>query len=106
MNWPFYVAIAICVVLFSVVVATFATLVPKDSSQNSKLLAIVTVFSFVASVVAYTLAQYTFASNPQQMMQFMLAMVLLICLPASLITTAVSTITISNLRDTLAAQQQ
>lgn len=94
---------AICAVLFTTVVATYATLVPKDSSQNSKLLAIVSVFSFASSVVGYALAQYAFSSNANNMVQFMLAIVLLIALPSSLISVAISTITISNLRDTLAA---
>ena len=105
MDWKYIIAIAICVVLFTVVVATFATLVPKDSAQNTKLLAIVSVFSFAASVVAYALAQYVFSHDPGNMIQFMLALVLLVALPASLISTAISTITISNLRDTLAAGQ-
>jgi hypothetical protein len=103
MNWPLYVTFAICGVLFTVVVATFATLVPKDSAQNTKLLAIISVFSFASSIVAYALAQYMFASNERNMVQFMLAVVLLIALPASLISVAVSTITVSNLRDSLAA---
>jgi hypothetical protein len=103
MDWKFIVSIAICVVLFTVVVATYATLVPKDSAQNTKLLAIVSVFSFAASVVAYALAQYVFAKDPTNLIQFMLAIVLLVALPASLVSVAISTITISNLRDTLAA---
>ena len=104
MDWKFIVAIAICVVLFTVVVATYATLVPKDSAQNTKLLAIVSVFSFAASAVAYALAQYVFAKDPTNMMQFMLAIIMLVALPSSLVSVAISTITISNLRDTLAAE--
>lgn len=103
MDWKYMIAIAICVVLFTVVVATYATLVPKDSAQNTKLLAIVSVFSFAASFVGYALAQYVFAKDTPNMIQFMLALVMLVALPSSLISVAISTITISNLRDTLAA---
>jgi hypothetical protein len=103
-NWSYYVAIAICAVLFSVVVGTFATLVPKDSAQNTKLLTIVSVFSFAASIVAYALALYHFSSNPAYLIQFLLAIVMMIILPAALISISISTITISNLRDNLAAQ--
>jgi hypothetical protein len=102
-NYTLYISIAICAVLFTTVVATYATLVPKDSSQNSKLLAIVSVFSFASSIVAYALAQYAFSSNTANMIQFILAIVLLVILPASLVSAGISTITISNLRDTLAA---
>jgi hypothetical protein len=102
-NWPFYIAIAICVVMFAVVVGTFATLVPKDSSQNTKLLAVVSVFSFATSITAYALALYHFSSNPAYLIQFLLAIVMLVILPAALISVSVSTVTVSNLRDTLAA---
>lgn len=104
-NWPYYVAIAICVVLFSTVVATFATLVPKDSAQNTKLLVVISVFSFATSITAYALALYHFGHNPQYLVQFILGVLMLVVLPTSLISTSVSTITISNLRDTLAAGQ-
>jgi hypothetical protein len=103
MDWKFIIALAICIVLFTVTVVTFTTLVPKDSAQNSKLLAIVSVFSFASSIVAYALAQYVFSKDPSNLIQFMLAMVMLIALPASLISVAISTISVSNLRDTLAA---
>ncbi|NBT46808.1 MAG: hypothetical protein EBT07_03160 [Actinobacteria bacterium] len=102
-NWPYYVAIAICVALFTTVVATFSTLVPKDSAQNTKLLTVISVFSFAASITAYSLALYHFAHNPNYLIQFMLATVLLVILPAALISVSVSTIAVSNLRDTLAA---
>lgn len=89
--------------MFSVVVGTFATLVPKDSSQNTKLLAVVSVFSFATSITAYALALYHFSSNPAYLIQFLLAIVMLVILPAALISVSVSTVTVSNLRDTLAA---
>jgi hypothetical protein len=102
-NWPYYVAIAICVMLFTVVVTTFATLVPKDSAQNTKLMAVICVFSFAASITAYALALYHFSHNPNYLIQFLLGVVMLVLLPSSLISASVATITISNLRDTLAA---
>lgn len=103
MNWPYYVAIAICVLLFTVVVATFATLVPKDSAQNTKLLAVICVFSIATSLTAYALALYHFSHNPSYLIQFLLGVVMLILLPSSLISVSVSTIAVSNLRDVLAA---
>ena len=103
MDWKFIIALAICIVLFTVTIVTFTALIPKDSAQNSKLLAIVSVFSFASSVVAYALAQYVFSKDPSNLIQFMLAMVMLIALPSSLISVAISTISVSNLRDTLAA---
>ncbi len=103
MNWPYYVAVGICITLFTVVVATYGTLVPKDNAQNTKLLAIVSTFSIAASITAYALALYHFSHNPTYMIQFILMVVMLVLLPSALISTSISTITISNLRDTLAA---
>ena len=88
---------------FSVaVIATYAALIPKDSSGNTTLLTVVSVFSVLASICAYGLALYYFSANPTHMLQFLLAMVMLISLPASLISTAVSTVTVSNLREAAA----
>lgn len=102
-DWGYMVGIGICVVLAGTTIGTFATLLPKDSAQNTKLLTVVSVFSFVTSITAYFLAVYYFSTNPNNMIQFILAIVMLIILPGMLISTSVSTITISNLRDTLAA---
>lgn len=103
MNWQFYISIGICVMLLGVVISTFATLVPKDSAQNTKLLAVISTFSFAACIVGYALALYHFSHNPAMMIQFTLGVVMLVALPASLIATSISTVTISNLRDNLAA---
>ena len=102
-DWGYMVGIGICVVLASTTIGTYATLLPKDSAQNTKLLTVVTVFSFVTSITAYFLAVYYFSTNPNHMIQFVFAIVMLFILPGMLISTSVSTITISNLRDTLAA---
>lgn len=102
-DWGYYIGVGICAILGITTIATYATLLPKDSAQNTKLLTVVTVFSFVTSITAYFLALYYFSSNPNHLLQFVLAIVMLVLLPGMLISTSISTITISNLRDTLAA---
>ena len=102
-NAPFAISIGVCGMLAVIAGVTYGTLLPKDSSQNTKLLAIVTVFSFVSSLIAYALALYHFSHNPGQMIQFILGIVMIVILPCALISASISTITISNLRDTLAA---
>jgi hypothetical protein len=102
-NIAVSISIAICIILFTVVVSTFSTLLPKDNAQNTKLLAVISVFSFTASITAYALALYHFSHNPQYLIHFILAITLLVLLPAALISTSVSAISVSNLRDTLAA---
>jgi len=97
------ISMAICIILFTMTIVTYTTLVPKDSSQNTKLIAIVGGFSFSASIVAYALALYHFRSNPTYLIHFLLGVVMLVLLPSSLMSVAVSTVTVSNLRDTLAS---
>jgi hypothetical protein len=105
MNWSYYVAIAITVALSITSISLYATLIPKDSAQNTKILTTISVCSFAASLAAYGLALWHFSSNPQYMIHFLLAITMLVLLPSALIATSVSTVTISNLRDTLATAQ-
>lgn len=106
MNWSYYVAVAICVMLSITVISLYSSLIPKDNAQNTKMLTTIAVFSFAASIAAYGLALWHFSTNPQYMIQFILAVVMLVLLPSALISVSISTVTISNLRDNLAAQQQ
>lgn len=101
----FYVTLALCLTFIITAISLYSLLLPKDDAQNTKILISVTVFSFAASVTAYALALWHFSSNPNQMIHFTLGMMMLVMLPASLVSASVSTITISNLRDTLAASQ-
>lgn len=103
MNWSQILTIGLCAAFSVVVIGTYSALIPKDSNGNTTLLTVIVVFSLCASVTAYVLALFYFSANPNHMLQFLLAMLLLVCLPASLISTAVSTVTISNLRESLAA---
>jgi hypothetical protein len=102
MNPIYIVGIAICVVLFTVVVATFTSLSKKDTANNTKLLSIIIAFSVAVSLFAYGLALYYFSRNPDFLLQFLLATVMLVLLPGTLIGTSVAAVTVSNLRDVVA----
>jgi len=102
-NLPFVVSMTICITLLCVVLVTFWTLIPKDSAQNAKLLGIIGVFSFAAAITAYGLAMFHFSQNPSGLIHFLLAVTMLVLLPAALLSTSVSAVTISNLRETIAA---
>lgn len=102
MNASFYVGIALCAVMFTIVVATYASLTPKDTANNEKLLSMIIGFSITFSFVAFALAMYYFSYNVEYLAIFLLAMVMLVCLPGTLIAVGISTVTVSNMRDTLA----
>lgn len=103
MNGAYTVTLIICAVLFTTMVATFATVLPKDSAQNEKIMIVVSVFSIAVSLIAYGLALWHFSNNAMYMAQFLLAFCMLVLLPASLIATAISTVSISSLREAVAA---
>ena len=102
MNPIYIIGIAICVVLFTVIAATFGSLSQKDTANNTKLLSIIIAFSVAASIFAYGLALYYFSKNPDFLIQFLLATVMLILLPGMLVSVSISSVTVSNLRDTIA----
>ncbi len=102
-NWPFYIAAGILAVSFALIVSVFASLSPKDTAQNDKLLTMIAGFSIAVGLSAFFMAWYFFNSNQTYITLFLLAMNMLVCLPATLFAVSVSTVTISNLRDTLAA---
>lgn len=102
MNPIYIIGIAICVVLFTVIAATFGSLSQKDTANNTKLLSIIIAFSVAASIFAYGLALYYFSKNPDFLIQFLLATVMLILLPGMLVSVSISSVTVSNLRDAIA----
>lgn len=104
MNAVYIVGLAICIVLFTLIIATFSTLSPKDTANNSKLMSMIIAFSVTVSIFSYGLALYYFSRNPEYLLQFLLAAMFLVILPGTLIGASVATVTISNLRDLVANQ--
>jgi len=102
MNPIYLIGIFICTLLFSIVLATFSSLSHKDTANNSKLLTIIIAFSIVCSLFAYGLSLFYFSRNPDYLIHFILAVVMLVMLPGTLISTSVAAVTISNLRDIVA----
>jgi|UniRef100_A0A6C0DSY5 membrane protein insertase Oxa1/YidC/SpoIIIJ len=103
MSTPIYtIGIAICVILFTVIVATFGSLSQKDTANNTKLLSIIIAFSVTVSIFAYGLALYYFSKNPAMLIQFLLAAVMLVLLPGTLIGVSVAAVSVSNLRNAIA----
>ncbi len=103
MNVPLIIGIILCAALFTTVIATTASFSSKDSANNTKLLTAVIAYSIAAGIIGFLLAMYYFSYNVEYLAVFLLALVMLVCVPGTLISIGISTVTISNLRDTLAA---
>lgn len=102
MNPIYLIGVTICIVLFTLIIATFSSLVPKDSANNSKLMSMIVAFSASVSIFSYGLALYYFSRNPEYLLQFVLAVMFLVILPGILISSSIATVTVSNLRDIVA----
>ena len=102
MNPIYAIGITICIVLFTLIIVTFSTLIPKDTANNSKLMSMIVAFSMSVSIFSYGLALYYFSRNPEYLQQFILAVLFLAILPGILISSSITTVTVSNLRDIVA----
>jgi hypothetical protein len=102
MSGIYLVGSAICFVLFTLIILTFYALNKNDTANNTKLLSIIIGFSVTVAIFTYGLALYYFTRNPEYLLQFILAFTLLILFPGLLISSSVSTVTISNLRQIIA----
>jgi hypothetical protein len=102
MDSIYVVGICICVVLLAVVIGTFSSLSNKDEANNTKLMSVIIAFSVVTSLFAYGLALFYFSRNPDNQIQFLMAITMLVMLPGTLISSSVAAVTISNLRDIVA----
>ena len=102
MDSIFIVGICIGAVLLAVVIGTFSSLSNKDEANNTKLMSVIIAFSVVTSLFAYGLALFYFSRNPENQIQFLMAITMLVMLPGMLISTSISSITLSNLRDVVA----
>jgi hypothetical protein len=96
-STPALVAYVICAAMAAITIATYVMVIPKTDGQSAKIMTVVSAFSAATCVVGYFLALWHFSSNPDQMLQFLLAMVMLVVLPASLISAAISTVSISSM---------
>lgn len=65
-------------------------------------MSIIFAFSISVSIFSYGLALYYFSRNPEYLQQFILAVLFLAILPGMLITSSITTVTVSNLRDIVA----
>jgi VanZ family protein len=102
MNPIYVIGVSICIVLFTLIIVTFSSLVPKDTANNSKLMSMIVAFSASVSIFSYGLALYYFSRNPEYLLQFVLAVMFLVILPGILISASIATVTVSNLRDIVA----
>jgi hypothetical protein len=103
-NIFYYGSILICVGLFITLLTT--TRLPSESDQAMKLIAVVAGFSFLCSLILAFLAFLYFSSEPVYLMQFLLAITVLVLLPVSLTSMSITTSQLSSLRDVVAAKAQ
>jgi hypothetical protein len=102
-STPAIITYVLCGTMALVAILNYAILIPKADGQSAKIMTVVAAFSISACALAYFLALWHFSTSPDQMLHFLLAIVMFVALPMSLISAAISTVSISNLQDVLAA---
>ena len=92
-----YGFILLGVLLLTLAIAYSATISKLDTRETWKYTRIVAMLAFAIGILSYVLCLYYFGSNPTYVFQFLLAVAMLVILPASLMSVSVSTITTSNI---------
>jgi hypothetical protein len=105
-NIFFWMAFAICAILFISVIVSYSTLLKTEADQNDKLLGVVYGTSIVTAILTWALVSWKLSSNPNMMIKFLVFFTMMVLMPVSLISAAVSTAHLTGLRDTLAAGSQ
>jgi hypothetical protein len=86
------ISVAVAAVAFTLVAMYSAVLIRKDTLANEKRFRTITLFVFIASAMAYLLAMYYFRADATYELYFLMAVVCLIILPATLVSVSVATI--------------
>ena len=87
---------SVLILLLTVFALTYSKVVEMDHIRNSKQHEVTIVTAFLGGFIAWRLASHYFTQNPQYLMQFVLAALLLFVLPVTLFSVSVATITSSN----------
>lgn len=89
----FITFIPICIVLCGLHIAF---LTKRDTYAMEKYTKVMTISVFSIAVMFYFLAAHTFKQDSTYFLQALLAFVMLVCLPATLISLSIATITAGN----------
>ncbi len=101
-NVWFIGAVVICVILISIIIWTYSSLLNTDSDQSDNLLAVVIGTVMATSIVVYAVSAWLFKGNPNVMIHFLLFTMLIIIMPMSVIGATVSTAQLNGLRNMVA----
>ena len=101
-DWKFTSSVILCLVMTTFIVRNLVAMIPTNSQQTTRLLGLVTTFSFVSGLVAFLLTMYVFGAQPTRMLLYMVIVVLLLLLLAT-ISTSTATAQLNEMRSTLAS---
>jgi hypothetical protein len=85
------------VTLFTLGVMYSINIIRTDTYANQKRLTRLTIFLYLTSFIAWILSTFYFRVNETYQIYMLAAILLLVCLPASLFSLSVSTITSGNI---------
>ena len=98
----FIVAGGMCVLLFALMTASYATTMKPKGQQNQSLIGLVIGTSVAFGIIGWLLAVWGLKGNPAMQTQFLLAFAILILFPTTVISAALSASQLYGLRDAIA----
>ena len=96
MHLPEWLAILATFALFAIAMASIAKIMEIDKTASEKMLQAITGLTASAGIIGALLAYFQFKETPEYAIQIVLAIVMLLFLPATLIAAGTMTITLSN----------
>lgn len=102
MTIMFWISFLLFATLFATIIAFYVDTMRSASTQNEKLVGVVGGTVSAVSLVTLGMTLFAFGGNPNRMIQFLYIFALMVVLPVSTITAAVSAQHLYGLREAVA----
>jgi cytochrome bd-type quinol oxidase subunit 2 len=102
----FAISVVMCLAMVIAIIASYSTTVTTDSDQTSKLLGVVIGTAIATAVPCYGISMWLFKGNPSMLLHFLLAVMLIVIMPMSVVSASLSTAQLNELRNTVAVRDQ
>ena len=98
----FYLSVVICIIFMIIIIVPYKVLLDKDSEQTKNLFGVVFGTAMATSIAVFATTAWLFKGNPNMLMYFILFILLIVLMPMSVCSAALSTAQLNGLRDAIA----
>jgi multisubunit Na+/H+ antiporter MnhB subunit len=104
-DWKFMGAAGGCILLFAMIVASYAVNLKPDSAQNKSLIAMIIVTACIASILGYLMAYIGLKGDVTSQVHFLMAAVMIL-FATNIVSGSVAALQLYGLRDAVATNKQ